>query len=246
MAIIVAVEGNIGSGKSTTVDLLKQKYDNQILFGRKVVFLQEPVKQWEDISSGGENILEKFYANQEKWSFSFQMMAYISRLDILRKAVKANPNGIIFTERSLFTDKNVFAQMLYDDTKINDIDFQIYNKWFHSFIDEVPISGIVYIKTNPETCCERVEKRGRKGESIPLEYLTKCSQYHDNWIIEKESEVSKLVLDGNIDNVENPSIINTWLDSISTFTETLVQKSNYDKTYENGCCYYDGPHSLNY
>ena len=65
MAIIVAVEGNIGSGKSTTVDLLKQKYDNQILFGRKVVFLQEPVKQWEDISSGGENILEKFYANQE-------------------------------------------------------------------------------------------------------------------------------------------------------------------------------------
>ena len=79
-----------------------------------------------------------------------------------------------------------------------------------------------------------------------MEYLTKCSQYHDNWIINRESESSKLVLDGNVDNVENPSIINTWLDSISTFTETLVQKSNYDKTYENGCCYYDGPHSLNY
>ena len=60
--------------------------------------------------------------------------------------------------------------MLYDDDKINDIDFQIYNKWFHSFIDEVPISGIVYIKTNPETCNER---KSRKGESIPLEYLTK-------------------------------------------------------------------------
>ena len=127
--------------------------------------------------------------------------------------------------------------MLYDDKKINDIDFQIYNKWFHSFIDEVPISGIVYIKTNPETCNGRVEKRARKGESIPLEYLTKCSQYHDNWIIGKESESKKLVLDGNVDNVENPSIINTWLKSISDFTETLVQQSNYSRMYED---YYEG------
>ena len=237
MAIIIAIEGNIGSGKSTMVDLLKKKYNNQILTGRKVLFLQEPVKQWEDISSNGESILEKFYANQEKWAFSFQMMAYISRLDILRKAVKANPNGIIFTERSLFTDKNVFAQMLYDDKKINDIDFQIYNKWFHSFIDEVPISGIVYIKTNPETCCDRVEKRARKGESIPLEYLTKCSQYHDNWIIDKESETQKLLLDGNVDNVENPNIINTWLKSISYFTETLVGHCNVNKAYKE---YYEG------
>lgn len=228
MAIIVAIEGNIGSGKSTTVDLLKQKYDNQILFGRKVVFLQEPVKQWEEINSDGVNILEKFYANQEKWAFSFQMMAYISRLDILRKAVKENPNGIIFTERSLFTDKNVFAQMLYDDEKINEIDFQIYNKWFNSFIEEVPISGIVYIKTDPETCSNRVEKRARKGESIPLEYLTQCSQYHDNWIISKEPEPNKLVLDGNVDNVENPGIVNSWLKSINDFTQKLVFTANME------------------
>lgn len=237
MAIIIAIEGNIGSGKSTMVDFLKQKYDNQILFGRKVVFLQEPVKQWEDICYEGESILEKFYANQEKWAFSFQMMAYISRLDILRKAVKANPSGIIFTERSLFTDKNVFAQMLYDDKKINSIDFQIYNKWFHSFIDDVPINGIIYIKTNPETCNKRVEKRARKGESIPLEYLTKCSKYHDDWIIDKESDSQKLVLDGNVDNVENPHIVNTWLESINYFTQGLVQQYDNNKIYEE---YYDG------
>ena len=105
----------------------------------------------------------------------------------------------------------------------------------HSF-DEVPISGIIYIKTNPETCNDRVEKE-LKGESIPLEYLTKCSKYHDNWIIDNESESQKLILDGNIDNGENPSIINTWLKSISDFTETLVQQSNYSKIYDD---YYEG------
>ena len=65
MAIIIAIEGNIGSGKSTMVDFLKSQYNNKILFGRKVVFLQEPVKQWEEINSDGVNILEKFYANQK-------------------------------------------------------------------------------------------------------------------------------------------------------------------------------------
>ena len=145
----------------------------------------------------------------------------------------------------MFTDKNVFAQMLYDDKKINEIDFQIYNKWFHSFIEEVPISGIVYIKTDPETCSTRVEKRARKGETIPLEYLTQCSLYHDNWIINKEPESGKLILDGNVDNVENPSIINTWLKSISDFTETLIKKSVNEKKYENKFCYYDAPITSN-
>ena len=70
-----------------------------------------------------------------------------------------------------------------------------------------------------------------------MEYLTKCSQYHDNWIIDKKSESQKLVLDGNVDNSENPSIINTWLNSISKFTNTLVQHSNYNKAYEE---YYEG------
>ena len=58
------------------VDLLKKQYDNKILFGRKVIFLQEPVKQWEDISSDGENILENFMQTKRR-AFSFQMMAYI-------------------------------------------------------------------------------------------------------------------------------------------------------------------------
>ena len=53
-------------------------------------------------------------------------MAYISRIAILRKLVKENPDCIIFTERSVHTDKKVFAQMLHDQCKIEQIDFIIY------------------------------------------------------------------------------------------------------------------------
>ena len=58
----------------------------------------------------GETILAKFYKDQDKYSFSFQMMAYISRISLLRKIIKKNPTAIIITERSVLTDKNVFAK----------------------------------------------------------------------------------------------------------------------------------------
>ena len=106
MSIIISIEGNIGSGKSTLVDYLKNNYTD-----KNIVYLQEPVDEWNNIKDENNiTILEKFYANQTKYSFAFQMMAYISRLDLLRNSIKNNPNSIIITERSLFTDKYVFAK----------------------------------------------------------------------------------------------------------------------------------------
>ena len=78
---IYSIEGNIGSGKSTFIDILKK--ENKL---KNVVYLEEPVKVWETIKDKSEEtILEKFYKNQNKYSFSFQMMAYISRLSELKK-----------------------------------------------------------------------------------------------------------------------------------------------------------------
>ena len=75
--IIVSIEGNIGSGKSTLLANLRKHYTND----SNVVFLKEPVDEWEKIKDeNGTTILEKFYGNQEKYSFPFQMMAYVSRL----------------------------------------------------------------------------------------------------------------------------------------------------------------------
>ena len=75
MPIILSIEGNIGSGKSTLIKYLQNNYlDNPL----KIYFLPEPVAIWESITDNqGVNIIEKYYANQSKYAFSFQMMAYI-------------------------------------------------------------------------------------------------------------------------------------------------------------------------
>ena len=196
MTYIFSIEGNIGSGKSTLVKELKKSVPN--ILDKKVVYVQEPVNEWSKIKDKkGETILEKFYANQHKYAFSFQMMAYISRLALLRNIVRENPDAIIITERSVFTDREVFAKMLYDEGKIEEVDYQIYLKWFDEFIEEIPVTGLIYVTTTPEKSKERVDLRARAGESIPLSYLQRCHNYHESWIKNIKKQVC--LFNGNVD-----------------------------------------------
>lgn len=197
---IVSIEGNIGSGKSTLRELLERS-DSPIGSAPEyqIIYIDEPVSEWETvIDKNGVNIIEKFYSDQYKYAFSFQIMAYISRLASLKNAIDKNKdkNVIFVCERSMWTDRNVFAQMLYDEGKIEDINFQIYLKWFDEFIKKYPLDAMIYVTTEPALCFERILKRKRNGETIPLEYLQKCHEYHRNWInsIVPDDENSTFIL----------------------------------------------------
>ena len=216
---IISIEGNIGSGKSTLLEHLRKHFANQ----PSIIFLQEPVDEWETIQDeNGTTMLEKFYKNQREYSFAFQMMAFISRLSTLKKTVesvtKEKTQTIIITERSLFTDKMVFAQMLYDSGSMEHIQHQIYLKWFETFANEYPISKIIYVKTSPEICHTRMLKRSRIGEkSIPLEYLDKCHSYHTKMISNKCLIQNQLILNGNVDIYKNQKELELWIKHIEKF-----------------------------
>ena len=226
---IVSIEGNIGSGKSTLLETLKTIFkDNE-----HIIFLREPVDEWEKIKDkDGNTMLQKFYANQREYSFAFQMMAYISRLTILRETVRdiikkndsQNNNNnkskyVIITERSLYTDKYVFAKMLFDQGKIEDVNFQIYLNWFDEFAKDFPVNDIIYVNTEPEKCYERIHKRARIGEEvIPLSYLKACHEYHGAFLDETMGlKASQLVLNGNQDIFQNKEIVDDWIASIKVF-----------------------------
>ena len=208
MVQIYSIEGNIGSGKSTLIRCLKK-------INKDIIFVLEPVDEWASITDlEGENILTKFYRDQRKYSFSFQMMAYISRLSKLKRIVEKNPNATIITERSILTDKNVFAKMLYDDKHIEEVNYIIYLKWFNEFVEDISQVGFIYIKTYPNVCFKRVQKRNRSGETISQDYLERCHQYHENWLA---YEKNLLLLDGNTNFEENKDILIYWHKKISEF-----------------------------
>ena len=215
--VIISFDGNIGSGKSTKVKDIEEYYKAQ---GRDdIIFIQEPVDSWNSVvDENGVTILSNYYKDQKRFAFRLQMLAYISRLSLLRDAVKKGYKYII-TERCVGTDRNVFSKMLYDKGDIEHDEYTIYKKWYEEFISDVPIGAIVYIKASPETCLERVNIRAREGENIPLDYLKECSKYHDEWI-DSES-VPKLVINADIDLKNNPEANLGVLQQIDAFINSL-------------------------
>ena len=176
--ILLSIEGNIGAGKST---LLKSIPDYPWL-----IKVQEPVDLWSHIAdAGGETILAKFYKDPAKYAFAFQILAYSTRLSIIRNVIKENPAAkVILCERSLETDRFVFAKMLYDDGKIDDVSYQIYQNLFDTNPLEIPLSGVLHLDIDAEICDSRIKKRAREGEDgIPLEYLEACERYHRDWLL---------------------------------------------------------------
>ena len=218
---VTSIDGNIGSGKSTLMKNLREYYKDD----PNVVFLREPVDEWEKVKDeNGITMLEKFYEDSEKYAFSFQMMAYVSRLKVFKESIKkinSSEKVKIITERSLYTDKMVFAKMLYDTNKIEKVNYQIYLNWFDTFSEEFPVHKVIYVKTDPEKCHSRILKRAREGENlIPLEYLQSCDSYHNNMLDTSYPDCicqEQLILDGNVDIYENQNQLKEWISDIDRF-----------------------------
>jgi len=199
--IIFSIDGNIGSGKTTLLNELKNHFKDNT----KVVFLPEPVNIWTSIvDQANENILEKFYNNKSKYSFSFQILAFISRLKLLQEAISNNEDVLLISERCLLTDRYVFAKMLHDDGYIEEIEMNIYNYWFDHFIKDMLIEKIIYVDTPAHKCYERIKKRSRHGEEgIDLTYLETCDEYHKESFLPQFTSDQVDIFDGSIDVDDN-------------------------------------------
>ena len=215
---ILSIDGNIGSGKSTLYNNLKKHYEDR----SDICFVPEPVDDWKNIvDSEKVPILTNLYKNTAKYAFRFQMMAYISRLHLLRQKVKENKYKIIISERSVETDKNVFAKMLYDDGMIEHDEYQIYNKWFNEFLDDIKLTGIIYVKAEPSICYDRVKIRAREGENIPIEYLQKCHNYHEDWLSSIENKLT-IEANENVRNDETDNLRKEWIKTIDIWLQNYT------------------------
>jgi deoxycitidine kinase/deoxyguanosine kinase len=208
--MLFSVEGNIGSGKSTLIHALKKEFDT--ISNLPVVFVDEPVTQWQSIQSEeGKNMIELFYGNPSRYSFSFQMMAYISRLALLEEANRKNPKAIIITERCLLTDYNIFAKLLYENKSMLKEEYEIYQRWFDNFQD-IHVDGIIYVRTDVSVSLERCQKRSRPGENIDFDYLNQCHEKHEAWM--EEEDIPTLILHNNdLDQEEAIWKINDFIEN---------------------------------
>jgi len=185
---IVSLDGNIGAGKSTLLEKIGTAFPH-------IKVVHEPVDTWTRLKNAdNRNLLELFYEDKRRWAYTFQNAAILSRLKMLKEAIKeALPGQIIITERSVLTDRFVFAQMLKDKGEIDPLEWDLYEMWYNTFSTELPMAGIIYITTGVATSSDRIKKRGRGGEgSIPDAYLTDLAAQHERWISGTELPVLRI------------------------------------------------------
>ena len=180
--IIISLDGNIGAGKSTLLTEIRKSIP-------ELRVVDEPVGQWTALKNGnGKNLLELFYEDKKRWAYTFQNCAILTRLKNIKEAVEeldANGKGsqVILTERSVLTDKYVFAQMLRDSGDMDDLEWELYDSWFSIFSKQHRVNGIIYLSTSSTTSKDRIHIRNRQGEDrIQLDYLEALDRQHKQWI----------------------------------------------------------------
>lgn len=154
----ISIEGNIASGKSTLSTKLQQKT-------RIPVFL-EPVETW--------TLLDKFYTDIPRWGFTFNTEVLVSM-----SQWKNNTFNAIY-ERSPNSCRHVFTQLMHDDGILCDEELMLFDKLFSNFGWDQDV--MIYVRTPPEVCFERMYKRGRDCEmgGVSLEYLKKLDKKHED------------------------------------------------------------------
>jgi deoxyadenosine/deoxycytidine kinase len=205
--IIISIEGNIGSGKSTFLKLMR-KY-----FKDNVKYVDEPVTDWLKVQTDdGQNLIENFYADKERYGYIFQNFAYITRIRRLYDAILNSKEDIIITERSVESDRHLFAEMLEEDGYINQMEKGCYDYWYN-FLN-IEIDYFVYIKTTPDNCMKRIGERSRRGEDmIEREYIDKLDEKHDKWLLGKKNMI---ILDGNLNFRDDKGVFNRYLEEIKS------------------------------
>jgi len=180
--IIISLDGNIGAGKSTLLAEIRNRLHD-------VHIVDEPVGAWTALKNAeGKNLLELFYQDKKRWAYTFQNCAILTRLKNIQDAVENLDNTmkgpqVIITERSVLTDKHVFAEMLRDGGDIDPLEWELYESWFNIFGKKYPVRGIVYISTSASTSKERIQIRNRQGEDrIGMDYLDALDAQHKKWV----------------------------------------------------------------
>jgi len=186
---MISVEANVGAGKSSFLKIFGNKWPETF----NVIY--EPLDEWQQkYSDVNNNILGLFYGNIPRWGYTFQSNAFITRIQKYENEKVSEK--INLTERSIFSDRHIFAQMLYDDGLMNEIEWKLYLNWFEWLNDKFNAKpeAIIYLRCDPEIAYERVKKRARsEEEAVSLDYLKRLSEYHDKWLLNEKTIPVKIV-----------------------------------------------------
>jgi deoxyadenosine/deoxycytidine kinase len=81
----------------------------------------------------------------------------LTRLLDYEKIISTKGAPVVFVERSIFSDKNVFMENFSKNGIATEAEIAVYNEWCNFSVKKInyEIDAIIYLRATPETCMSR-------------------------------------------------------------------------------------------
>ena len=157
----IAIEGNIGAGKTTLAKKFSEKIQAKIVLEE---FAENP-------------FLPKFYNEPDKYAFQLELSFLAERYQQLLKDLS---NRNLFYQ-VIISDYIIHKSRIFARTNLDPATFKLYNQLYQLIIKTMPKPElIIYLNNDSDKLLSNISKRGRDFEQeIKAEYLNKL---HNNYI----------------------------------------------------------------
>ena len=172
----IAIEGNIGAGKTTLSTKLAEDCNAKLVLER---FADNP-------------FLPKFYKDQSRYAFPLEMSFLADRYQQLSDDLAQFD---LFKD-FVVADYHIFKSLIFAKVTLQEDEFRLYKTMFDIIHKEMPKPDLyVYLYQNTERLLENIKKRGRSYEQeIPADYLEKINQGYLDYI-KTQTDLNVLIID---------------------------------------------------
>lgn len=172
----IAIEGNIGAGKTTLSTKLSEDCNAKLVLER---FADNP-------------FLPKFYKDQSRYAFPLEMSFLADRYQQLSDDLAQFE---LFKD-FVVADYHIFKSLIFAKVTLQEDEYRLYKTMFDIIHKEMPKPDLyVYLYQNTERLLENIKKRGRSYEQeIPAEYLEKINQGYLDYI-KTQTDLNVLIID---------------------------------------------------
>lgn len=184
---IIAVAGNIGAGKSSLVDWLRQHF--------ALVPFFEP---------NDENpYLSDFYGDMPGFAFRSQVFFLIRKFR-LHRLMEQEDHDVI-QDRTIYEDAEIFAANLHRQGTIDDRDWKTYVELYTTLRDELrPPDLLIFLRCPVKVIQQRIKRRGRAFEQgVPTAYLKALDKLYGEWFQAYRLSPTLVIDTDRLDYVQN-------------------------------------------
>ena len=181
----IAIEGNIGAGKTTLANKLAEDFNAKMVLER---FADNP-------------FLPKFYEDQSRYAFPLEMSFLADRY----QQISDDLAQFDLFKDFVVADYHIFKSLIFAKVTLAEDEFRLYKTMFDIIYKEMPKPDLyIYLYQNTERLLQNIKLRGRSYEQeIPAEYLEKINSGYLDYI-KSQKDLNVLIIDvSNKDFLQN-------------------------------------------